>query len=212
MRVSSLPMSVTTHSDRCLHPNYFAERSYCFHIPPPQNPASGLVLCGGYDVVDGNRSCSNTASIYPLLAAGGPPVKINPGSLYDGAALIAPEDGNTRGIWRPPRCGHRWSVYRPRRNRLATDAYPWLVLPDGRKYREWKAIPKVQPSSRGDSGLPPGWGYRSAPEVARSAKLHWQVQWLWIPCWLLYFEVSPSFLLTYECNCSFGSRLSFLTT
>ena len=32
--VSSLPMSVTTHSNCCLHTNYFAERSYCFHIPP----------------------------------------------------------------------------------------------------------------------------------------------------------------------------------
>ena len=32
--VSSLPMSVTTHSNCCLHTNYFAERSYCRHIPP----------------------------------------------------------------------------------------------------------------------------------------------------------------------------------
>ena len=34
----------------------------------------------------------------------------------------------------------------------------------------------------GDSGLPPGQDYLSAPEVARSAKVHWLVQWLWIPC------------------------------
>ena len=27
-------MSVTTHSDRCLHPNYFVEPSYCRHLPP----------------------------------------------------------------------------------------------------------------------------------------------------------------------------------
>ena len=32
--VSSLPMSVTTHSSCCLHRNYFAEQSYCCHIPP----------------------------------------------------------------------------------------------------------------------------------------------------------------------------------
>ena len=32
--VSSLPMSVTTHSNCCLHTNYFAERSYCRQIPP----------------------------------------------------------------------------------------------------------------------------------------------------------------------------------
>ena len=34
--------------------------------------------------------------------------------------------------------------------------------------REWKAIKKVQPSSRSGSGLPPGRGYRSAPEVEKS--------------------------------------------
>ena len=32
--ISSLPMSVTTHSNCCLHTNYFSERSYCRHIPP----------------------------------------------------------------------------------------------------------------------------------------------------------------------------------
>ena len=32
--VSSLPMSVTTHSNCCLHTNYFAERSHFCHIPP----------------------------------------------------------------------------------------------------------------------------------------------------------------------------------
>ena len=32
--VPSLPMSVTTHSNCCLQTNYFAERSYCLHIPP----------------------------------------------------------------------------------------------------------------------------------------------------------------------------------
>ena len=41
---------------------------------------------------------------------------------------------------------------------------------------------------------------------------HWQVQWLWIPCWFLYFEVYLSFLLTDECNCSLRSLLSFWTT
>ena len=32
--VSSLPMIMTTHSNFCLHTNYFAERSYCRRIPP----------------------------------------------------------------------------------------------------------------------------------------------------------------------------------
>ena len=50
-----------------------------------------------------------------------------------------------------------------------TEAYPRFIIPEGRRYGECKAITKVQPSSRGDSGLPPGRGYRSAPEVARSA-------------------------------------------
>ena len=33
-QVSPLPMSVTTHSNCCLHTNYFSERSYCRHVPP----------------------------------------------------------------------------------------------------------------------------------------------------------------------------------
>ena len=180
--------------------------------PPPRNPASGLVLCSGNDAIDGGRSCSHTAPLLPLLAVGGPPVKFRPGSLYDGAALIVPEDGNTRGIWRPPCCVHRWSGCSPCRNRLTTEAYSWSIIMDGQKYREWKEITKVRSSSRGNSGLPPGLGYCSAPDVARYAKVHWQVQWLWIPCWLLYFEVYLSFILTDECDRSFGLLLYFLTT
>ena len=166
-------------------------------IYPPWKPDSGLVLCSGDDAVDGNWYCSNTTPISPLLASGSPHIKICPGSLYDGATLIAPEGGNNRGVWRPPCCGHWWSVCCPCCNFLAKEAYYGSIFPDGQKYREWKAITKVWPSSRGNSGLPPGRGYRSAPEVTRSAKVHLQVQWLWIPCWLLYFDVSPSFLLTY---------------
>ena len=44
-----------------------------------------------------------------------------------------------------------------------------MILTDGHRYREWKVITKVKPSTRGDSGLPLGQGYRSAPEVTRSA-------------------------------------------
>ena len=62
---------------------------------PPRKPASGLVLCSGDDAIDGDWSWSDTAPLYPLINYGGPPVKFRPGSLYDGAALIAPEDGNT---------------------------------------------------------------------------------------------------------------------
>ena len=46
-----------------------------------------------------------------------------------------------------------------------------LILPYGQSYWEWNSVPKVQLSSRGDSGLPPGQGYRSAPEVERSASV-----------------------------------------
>ena len=77
---------------------------------PPRKPFSGLVLCSGNDAVDGDRSCSDTAPLFPLLAAGGPPVKNRPGSLYDGAALIVPEYGNTWGIWLPPCCVHHVQV------------------------------------------------------------------------------------------------------
>ena len=62
---------------------------------PPRKPTSGLVLCSGDNAVNGDWSYSDTAPLSPILAAGGPLVKICPGSLYDGAALIAPEDGNT---------------------------------------------------------------------------------------------------------------------
>ena len=64
-------------------------------------------------------------------------------SLYDGASLIASKGGNTRGIWRPPCCGHQRSCCRSHQNRLTTDAYPWSVIPDGRKFWEWMEIAKV---------------------------------------------------------------------
>ena len=63
------------------HPNYFDEWSYCCHISPPWNPASGLVIYSGDDAVDVNRYCSDTAPLYPLLAAGGPLVKNWLGSI-----------------------------------------------------------------------------------------------------------------------------------
>ena len=132
-------------------------------------PASGLVLCSGEDAVDGDRSCSDTAPLSPPFAACGPPVKIRPGSLYYGAALIAPEDGNNRRIWRSPCCGHRCSGCCPRHNCLTTKAYHWLIIPDGQNYRERKAFPKVRQYSRDNSGLPLGWFYRSTLEVAISA-------------------------------------------
>ena len=147
---------------------------FCWEIilspyTPSRKPASGLVLCSGDDAIDGDQSCSNTSSLSPILAAGSPPIKNRPGSLYDRAALIVPEGENTHRIWRPPRCDHCWSGCCPCRNRLVTEAYHRSILLDRRNYWEWKAITKVQPSSRGDIGLPPGRGYRSAPEVARSS-------------------------------------------
>ena len=82
-------MSVTTCLYRCLHTNYFAERSYCCHIPP-----LGILILGLSSVVsmtpsmatdliavNGNRSYSSTAPLSPLLASGGPPVKNWPGSI-----------------------------------------------------------------------------------------------------------------------------------
>ena len=120
-----------------------------------QKPDSRLVLCSGNDTVDGDRFCSDIGPLSPLLAAGSPPVENNPESLYDGAVMIAPEGGNPRGIWRPPRCGHWRSGCCPRHNRLGTEAYPRLFLQYGKKYQEWKEIMKVQPSSRGDSPPPP---------------------------------------------------------
>ena len=92
-------------------------------IYPPRKPDSGLVLCSEDDAVDGDWYRSDTAPISPILPAGGPPVKNRPGSLYDGAALIAPEDGNTLQAsvrsqrWCPVRLGMGvvqapdWTIY-----------------------------------------------------------------------------------------------------
>ena len=99
---------------------------------PPWKPGSGLILCSGDDAVDGNQSCSDNAPLFPLLVADGLPVKIRPGSLYDGVVLIVPEDGNNRGIWSPLWCGHRRSGCLSRHNLFATEAYPRLIL-QGRK-------------------------------------------------------------------------------
>ena len=82
--VSSFPMSVTTHSDCCLHLNYLSDRSYCRHIhhpPSPRKHDSGLVLCIGDDAFDGDRCCGDTAPLSLLLVVGGPSVKKFPGSI-----------------------------------------------------------------------------------------------------------------------------------
>ena len=47
---------------------------------PPQEPSSGLVLCSGDDTVNGDLSCSDTAPISNLIAAGFPPIKNRRGS------------------------------------------------------------------------------------------------------------------------------------
>ena len=107
-------MSVTTHSYCCSCPKLLYWAIILSPYTPPRKPTSGLVLCSGDDVINGDWYCSDTAPLSPLIAASGPPVKICPGSLYDGAALIAPEDGNNLGIWRPPCCGHGWSGCRRR--------------------------------------------------------------------------------------------------
>ena len=67
---SSLPISVTIRSDRCLHQNHFAEQSYCRHIPP-RKPSSGLFLGSSNDTFDGYWSCVGTTLISPLFSSGG---------------------------------------------------------------------------------------------------------------------------------------------
>ena len=138
---------------------------------PSRNPDSVLTLCSGDDAIRVNRSCSYTAPLSNLLTTGGPPLQNRPGLVYNGASLILSEGKKTRGIWRPPRCGHQRSCYRIRQNSLTTEEYLWSILLDGRKYQEWKKIPKVQPSLQNVSGLPPVWDYRSAPEVERSSSV-----------------------------------------
>ena len=109
--VSSLPVIVTTHSNFCLHTNYFAERSYCRHIPP-----LGSLLMDSSSAVAMTPLMATdlavTPHLYPLLLLLAAHLSkfvldhytmvtrccaIRPGSLYDGAALIAQEDGST--LW-----------------------------------------------------------------------------------------------------------------
>ena len=107
--VSSLPISVTTHSNSCLHTNYFAEWSYCRHTPPLEAwlwtcPLQWRWHCRWRLISQWHRtsipsSCywkttrqnSSWIIIWRWLADSA----IRPGSLYDGAALITPDDGNT---------------------------------------------------------------------------------------------------------------------
>ena len=100
---------------------------------------------------------------------------------------------------------HATTAWRQRHNPnqfLRTDK----IIGSGRQWRKWSRLHRtiaVSPPT-GATAPPRRWQDPTA--------LHWQVQWLWIPCWMLYFEVSPSFLLTDECDCSFVLLLSFLTT
>ena len=91
---------------------------------PPQKPASGLVLSSGDEAVDGDWYCRDTTPLSPLLYAGSPPVKIRPGSLYDGAAMIAPEYGNTlRALVR----SQRWCPVVFFLGALSIKSYMWCL-------------------------------------------------------------------------------------
>ena len=60
--VSSLPMSVTTHSNCCLHTNYFTDQSYCRHIPP-----LGSLLMYSSSAVAMTPSMSTDLAVTPHL-------------------------------------------------------------------------------------------------------------------------------------------------
>ena len=64
--VSSLPMSVTTHSNCCLHMNYFAGQSYCCHISQLRS-----LLLGSFSAVAMTLSMATdpaaTPHFYPLF-------------------------------------------------------------------------------------------------------------------------------------------------
>ena len=80
--VYSLPMSVNTRSDCCLHPNYFAEQLLFRHIPPtPWKDDSLLVLYSANDAINGDQYCNGTINLSLILAADGPPIKNLPGLI-----------------------------------------------------------------------------------------------------------------------------------
>ena len=60
--VSSFPMSVTTHSNCCLHTNYLAEQSYCRHIPP-----LGSLLLDSSSAVTMTLSMETDLAVTPYL-------------------------------------------------------------------------------------------------------------------------------------------------
>ena len=60
--VSLLPMSVTIHLNCFLHTNYFAERSYCRHIPP-----LGSLLLNSSSAVAMTPSMANDLAVTPHL-------------------------------------------------------------------------------------------------------------------------------------------------
>ena len=82
---SSLPMSVTTHSDCYLHTNNFSEQSYCRHTPLvilimdlsselETTPSTANDLASAphlYPLFSHWRNHTST----PLLSGGGPPIK-----------------------------------------------------------------------------------------------------------------------------------------
>ena len=138
--------------------------------------------------------------------------KIGQNWWYDSTVLIAPEGRNTRGIWCPPCCGHQKSGF-------FHVAIAWRqihvsdwVFRTGASIRSRRQFQKWSCLHGAIAAFPRAWTTAPPRRWHDLQALQWQVQWLCIPFWFLSFEVSLSFLLTYEFDCSFGLLLSFWNT
>ena len=210
--VSSLPMSVTTHSDRCLHPNYFAERLYCRHIPP-----LGSLLLDLFSAAATTPSMVNDLVETPYLY-----------SLF--LPLVAHLSKIVHNHYTKVPCWYHQKMGTPAGSGVhlvvAIDSH--VVVHAAIAWRQ-RYIPnqfvrtdEIIRSGRqlwkcghihGTIAFSPRVGVTTPPRRWQDPPaFHWQFQWLWIPCLLLYFDVYPSFLLTEGCDRSLGYLLSFLTT
>ena len=176
---------------------------------PPRKPASGLVLCIGVDCIDGNQSFRDIAPLSPLLAAAAHLSKyfqdhytttprwychkVGTPSEF-GVHLVVAIDGQVVAHAAPA-----WRQRHTPNPLFRTDK----SIGSGRQFRKCSCLHRAIAAS------PQAVDTAPSRRCQDPTVFHWQFQWLWISCWLLYFEVSPSILLTDECDRSFGLLIFF---
>ena len=171
-----MSMSVTTHSDRCLHTKKSAERSYCHHITPlrslPLESSSAVATIPSMATY-----IAATPHLYPLFF----PLVAHLSKFVQDHYTLAPRwyrraDSDRRWEHPPdmastllwPSIVRLLSTPQPLGNRGISLIHSsgWTKLLGMEGNFESVAV------FTGDSGIPLGQGYRFASEVARSTKVH----------------------------------------